>query len=475
MIVKPEMIEKKMYQKPEENASSLRKDLKKAFKEWLSSSTSHGLPNVVRTNNNLIKIMWITFFIISSAICGYFLATSILEYLKREVVSRMYVVYELPTPFPAVTICNNYPFLTNQSKEFVNEILGKYNLTNIGKENYFGSKKVDLILTNYILSLNGFNPNLTDEFRKTLSYLKEDMLLYCVYNTNPCDPAYFDYYYDLMYGNCFRFNAGRNSTGHNIKILESTRSGKINGLQMEIFLGPYLEWEYGFLNIERSIHVLIDNQSIYPSPFDGFPVSPGKETTIIMKRELVKKLPKPFNDCKKEVTTYQEDDPLLFKQLIKSNKTYRLSDCIHLCLQLTLVNKCDCYDLVTPKIDNSRPCLTLQDVQCGYMEFIKFYSSNVIEKCSKYCPTECDSVDYQFQTFFSDFPTYEYGRFLMNDTRIRSKYPNNQLTFSELKESMVSLNIYYKDFIYKVMDEVEKFSFLDLIANFGGIFLVLKA
>jgi hypothetical protein len=464
------MFEIKIDQNSKKNENTLRKDLKEAFKEWLSSSTSHGLPNVVRSNNNLIKIMWIIFFIISSAVCAYFLATSILQYLKYEVVSRMYVVYELPTPFPAVTICNNYPFLTNQSKEFVNEILERYNLTQIDKGNYFGSKKVDFILANYILSLNGFNPNLTDEFRKNLSYTKDEMLLYCVYNTNPCDPTYFDYYFDLVYGNCFRFNAGRNSTGHKKKVLESTRSGKINGLQMEIFLGPNVESQYGFMRIERSIHVLIDNQSIYPSPFDGFPVSPGAETNIMIKREIVKKLPKPYNDCKKEVTTYKEDDPLLYKQILKSNKTYRLSDCIHLCLQLTIVNACSCYDLVTPKMDNSRPCLTLQDVQCAFVEFVQFYSSNVIEKCSKYCPTECDSIDYQFQTFFSDFPTYEYGQFLMNDTRISSKYPNNELTFKELKESMVSLNIYYKDFIYKVLDEVEKFSFLDLVAGFGGIY-----
>lgn len=467
------MIEIKIDQNSKKNESTLLKDLKEAFKEWLSASTSHGLPNVVRTNNTLIKIMWIIFFTISSAICGYFLATSILQYLKYEVVSRMYVVYELPTPFPAVTICNGYPFVTNQSNEFVNDILERYNLTNIDKGNYFGSKKVDFILANYIISLNSLNPNLTDDFRKTLSFLKDDMLLYCVYNTNPCDPTYFDYYYDLIYGNCFRFNAGRNSTGHKIKVLESTRSGKINGLQMEIFLGPKIESKYGFLRIDRGIHVLIDNQSIYPSPFDGFPVSPGKETTIMIKRELVKKLPMPYNDCKKEVTTYKEDDPLLYKQLLKSNKTYRLSDCIHLCLQLTIVNACSCYDLVTPKMDNSRPCMTLRDVQCGFVEFVKFYSSNVIEKCSKYCPTECDSIDYQFQTFFSDFPSYEYGQFLMNDTRIRSKYANNELTFGELKESMVSLNIYYKDFVYKVMDEAEKFSFLDLVAGFGGISFLL--
>ena len=63
-------------------------------------------------------------------------------------------------------------------------------------------------------------------------------MLSCRFNDAECNiDQDFVWYYDFFYGNCFRYNSGRDQSGKSVKLQESTTSGPLNGLQLEIFVG----------------------------------------------------------------------------------------------------------------------------------------------------------------------------------------------------------------------------------------------
>jgi len=84
-----------------------RKDrIKNKSIELILASSSHGLPRIFRTKRKSIKIMWLFLFILFSIICIYMVYSTIINYLKYEVITKIDVTKEIPAEFPAVTIIN---------------------------------------------------------------------------------------------------------------------------------------------------------------------------------------------------------------------------------------------------------------------------------------------------------------------------------------------------------------------------------
>jgi hypothetical protein len=75
-------------------------------KELVMASTSHGLPSVFRTKRIFFKIMWICLFIISTLLGINTVIGTVNTYLNYEIVTKIDVITEIPTDFPAVTIIN---------------------------------------------------------------------------------------------------------------------------------------------------------------------------------------------------------------------------------------------------------------------------------------------------------------------------------------------------------------------------------
>jgi hypothetical protein len=51
--------------------SEYQKKVKELIVECCSSSTSHGIPNIVKTDKWIIKFMWFAFLMASTGFCGY--------------------------------------------------------------------------------------------------------------------------------------------------------------------------------------------------------------------------------------------------------------------------------------------------------------------------------------------------------------------------------------------------------------------
>ena len=80
--------------------------IKQKSKEIVMASTCHGLPSVFRTKRIFFKIMWLSLFIISTLLGINTVIGTVNTYLNYEIVTKIDVITEIPTDFPAITIIN---------------------------------------------------------------------------------------------------------------------------------------------------------------------------------------------------------------------------------------------------------------------------------------------------------------------------------------------------------------------------------
>ena len=80
--------------------------IKNVISEWCLSSTSHGLPNIIRADSIILKIIWIICFTASLFACLYSIANGIRSYTQYNSYVSNQIIQEIPTNFPAVSLCS---------------------------------------------------------------------------------------------------------------------------------------------------------------------------------------------------------------------------------------------------------------------------------------------------------------------------------------------------------------------------------
>ena len=159
---------------------SINVKIKEKSKQLILHSTSHGLPHAFRTNRLFFKIMWISLFVISTFFGFYTVMQTIDTYLGYEIVTKIDVITEIPTDFPAITLIN---LRNRKSNKSLNEIMiyCTFNLEDCN-ENHF-----DRIVDNY-----GF---VSYRFKKYKSYtpgMQYGLQLLINIENITCDRCYLD-------------------------------------------------------------------------------------------------------------------------------------------------------------------------------------------------------------------------------------------------------------------------------------------
>lgn len=221
------MIQKISFKRESKNFK--HKEIKANFLEWVNSITIHSIPNIFRTKFISLKVIWTVAFLISSSLCFYSIVQSVLNYLKYEVNTKIRVIDQQSLVLPAITICNTNPYVTNSSLEYVKRILADNNITDLAdtsNSSLFTSSfpsQMNQITLNYILgkhlvSLNSKDKNITDEMRKSFGLPYEKFFISCFINIIDCNQDEWIWYFDVIYGNCFKYNTGYDSKGNKIPL-----------------------------------------------------------------------------------------------------------------------------------------------------------------------------------------------------------------------------------------------------------------
>jgi hypothetical protein len=91
-------------------------------------STSHGIPNLLKSDRKCLKVMWLILFLLSSSVGIYLVIQSFINYFSFDVVTSIKIFKEIPTEFPAIT------FFILRNKKFnisLNDLIFKCQFNNI--------------------------------------------------------------------------------------------------------------------------------------------------------------------------------------------------------------------------------------------------------------------------------------------------------------------------------------------------------
>ena len=185
--------------------------IRHAIKESLYNSISQACIKIVHTPFRLVQLYLIVIILFVASVCSFLVVESILTYFSYEVTTTTRHLYETPTLFPQVTICNNNIFTTSKAMEFLSQINKDYysnqslfDAKDESLENLSFNQRVELfknVNTKAIFKMN--SKNFSDEQRKELSKNFEDVLISCKFNELENCTSDFKWIFDRDFGKRF--------------------------------------------------------------------------------------------------------------------------------------------------------------------------------------------------------------------------------------------------------------------------------
>jgi len=180
----------------------------KLLHESFTNSLTQAIIKLLSTPYTLLKIYLFLNVFGAIAIASYMVLQSVMSYLTYEVITTSRTVYEKPTTFPKILICNQNMFQTEYAYDFINEVSTtqmNVSFDQIMEMSNF-SQKWDLInrLNFVVNSLANDRLTYSDEKRRKLAHDLKDVLVYCSFGPDPCGPDDFSWSFDPVHGNCYR-------------------------------------------------------------------------------------------------------------------------------------------------------------------------------------------------------------------------------------------------------------------------------
>jgi hypothetical protein len=447
--------------KSENTGPSILASFKMIIKEWFLSSTAHALPNIFRTGNILLKLIWLCCFLASGSYCVISVLRTLNDYFTYPSYISTKITQEIPTQFPAITICNLKSVNQTRSPTYLAKNIPKYSLINYISPFYY-------IISQQYLSRTFINndPNLTNTTRKELGFELKDMLLSCSFNYLPCFVSDFTYYYDSTYGNCYTFNKGVDDNGNKNEIKKVSSAGLLYGLVLEIFVGdPKVDT---YLESSDGVIISVHNQTSIPfTQGDKMRAATGAETDLIISRNFISKLETPYGDCLKDTSKTSKFTSFYFDYLVKTvGVSYSQENCFALCLQKQIINACNCSNTYLPSFNDFKHFCVDQVIEspCALDAVASFSKTNASEECKKSCPYECDSVEYSMSTYRTYYPSDYYASVLSDFLKLKGL----NISSENVGRAVARVNIYYKSMQYLSTQQIISATTEDLFSNIGG-------
>jgi len=361
------------------------KKIKKSVSLTLRDSTAYGVPKIFRSKILFFKLLWLTFFILGSVASVYYIWEAVDNYFKYEVITKIESVYEQPMKFPTISFCS-----------YEANAFDKKLLKSIVKKCWFNlDSSCDSNLDNYFERFKSFR------------------------------------------GDCFRFNSGKNMSGHSISVLNSTIGGKDDSF--------YLEFKEN-LSLQLWVH-----QTSLPPRFNNFSnhlgnmvyVSPNSRTQLIVNKIVEKKLGLPYNPCFNDASLFPLNKTII-DYFYSLNITYKQTNCLEICYDINYIdrNPCNCSNTSLGNVWED--CFVKYEESnqtgCIFRDKLKFFGESVLNKCKEYCPLECETISYSVG--FNALTGYK----------------------------STTVNVYFESLKYTLISQLPKSKEFDLISNIGGIF-----
>lgn len=226
----------------------------------------------------------------------------------------------------------------------------------------------------------------------------------------------------------------------------STEIGYKSGF-MFVFLLP----ENDFLNF------YVHDSQIKPVLSElGRVIRPGFETNLILTKEVVNKLPDPYNEC----LVYENNQNIrgeyseYFKRTIANNMTYNRVSCLEMCESEFIFERCN---------SSVQSYFHSECIRNGWKQL----RTESDKHCLLQCPIECYSTNFRIETELIDW------KFLsppIDLNYVRSTYGDlANKSDADIFMRVLSVNVFYESFHYSYVSESPAMTIIDLIGSAGGI------
>jgi hypothetical protein len=474
------------------------KHLKEKLIDLSAYSTMHGIPRMFGRTHLFIKITWFSFVILSWTVCFYFIIKMILQYLQHEFNVNVELIPERPIRFPSIDICNlspydgetieamnltfdlnssmpDYPHMDDPSTDWY-----KYKVyeSQFANDNKRKKEFDDILALKYVkIKADGLIRSKLNEFEikaskgrlnlSEIGFHMKDMLLSCKFQGRYCSVNDFTMYHNYYYGNCFRFNGGRNTFNQRQSYKKIIKPGWRYGFQLELFTG-----RNGILSLKNGFRILVNNQTelgIWAFPEEeGFDVSPGFITHIAIEKTLVERLSSPYNDCMDNLKDSKFDYLIKKSEIIQVMKNvlnmtrYDQKLCLKMCLQKFIMENCNCTDFTLPNYlfnQTNTGCRSLNELICSSYSEAEFFYTNAINQCVQNCPDKCTFTRYNTKISTSKYPSHWFV-----------KSQNISISQEEYNNFVAVVNIFFDDMLYTRISQAPLVTRETLFGNLGGTF-----
>ena len=254
----------------------------------MNESSFIGIPKIL--NNQLsknVRLIWVFLFVVTTFSAVWFLIDQTNLFLQYNVLTFINENRDSKTEFPVVTLCTLNFFNTPAGKDYLNDLETEFRNTNAFKKEkrMLSKSKVKLIQLRLKYAKNALYKNKTlfnnSSLIKSFGWQLKDMMLSCYFGSEPCDSSIFEYFFDINFGNCYRFNSGLNSSYPNqsLPIKLAFNSGDSSGLQLDLYVGQ--EDSNNTNTYSSGIHLAIHNKSFIGFlSNNGFKIPTGRDTNI---------------------------------------------------------------------------------------------------------------------------------------------------------------------------------------------------
>ena len=319
---------------------------------------------------------------------------------------------------------------------------------------------------------------LTDDSKKKLVHAFDDILPYCYFGNQPCTSADFRWRYDHIYGNCYEFNSGFNSSGSAVDFKECTISGAGFGLSILVYVG-YNEnlnvfnqgWMSGapFTNI-YGLNVIIENNTyLSDNKWNWIAVDGGTINYMPVQRKFSYKIPRPYSECQIDNDSPGHFDSVFYNLILNSPYQYTQELCLIQCLQMKVLDICNCTNpfylaLLEKSCHNN---ITLKCATDIFFQNFKVLTSTSLT-CLSRCPLECNATEFTFAMTTQRSSGIGYASLIKDNPSLSSDFNSTPINSETASNKFVQLNVYYDSLTYSVSIDTPSMDAVSFLANIGG-------
>jgi hypothetical protein len=210
------------------------------------------------------------------------------------------------------------------------------NVTDVSNSTLFNQlypSKISQISQNYmsapsLVQTYAKNSFVSEKARKSFGLSYDNFFISCHFALVDCSSEDWLWYFDVKYGNCFKFNSGRFENGSANELKTATQTGILGGIIVEIFVASMDN--QNALSNQKGVHIFIGNNTVVLDPLAGIKASVGTSNFIGLQKSVHQQLSKPYSNCIEDVNSPNGYDSKYFRQLIALNYSYTQEACFNM-------------------------------------------------------------------------------------------------------------------------------------------------